>query len=193
MGFHRHGTPFRYGNRFQPGFRYWPHFHGHGWGHNRWRWPWLRPAWPQGPSSSSFVAWVQGRLAMVFGPVVPQDGVFGPETRGFVQRFQAQQGLPPTGDLDGTTVSALQTGASPEPPPPPPPPEPPPPPVFVAPPPPPPPDFVPPPPPRGGPPPRHVHRHAGPEPETEIAGGPADSVDRGRWVREGRRIVLLGA
>src|ERR1700728_3158550 len=77
------------------------------------RWPWLQGAtWSQDPVSSSFVAWAQRCLAIVFGPVVPQDGVFGPETRGFVEQFQAQHGLRATGDLDEATVSALQAAVS---------------------------------------------------------------------------------
>ena len=179
--------------RFRPFYRHGPYYGGHGpyygrWHHGRRRWPWLQvPFAASGPIASSFVAWAQSALATVFGPAVPQDGVFGPETRGFVQRFQAQQGLPPTGDLDGATVAALQAAVSPEPasPPPPPPPAPP---TFAAPPPMPPQDAQPaldvPLPPRD-------HRHAAPSQQGEVAAEPTEAPERGRWVREGGRIVLM--
>jgi peptidoglycan hydrolase-like protein with peptidoglycan-binding domain len=177
----------KYGYPFRPGYRYGPHFHRRHWGHYGHRWGWLhRPLWPQGPVSSPFVAWAQRSLATVFGPAVPQDGVFGPETRGFVQQFQAQQGLPATGNLEDATVAALQAAVNPPPPAPPPPPPEPPPPMFAAAPPPP----MPPP---EGPPPPHHHRPTGPGDHGEIAAGPTDSVERGRWVREHGRIVLIGA
>jgi len=100
-------------HRYRPWLRYGQRYRRH----RPYRWSWLhRPYSPDGPVSSSFVAWAQSVLAQVFGPVVPQDGVFGSETRGFVTQFQAQQGLPGTGDLDGATVAALQAvGVGPEP------------------------------------------------------------------------------
>jgi peptidoglycan hydrolase-like protein with peptidoglycan-binding domain len=185
MAFIRARSPFYHGYHFRPGFRYGPHSYGR---YGR-RWPWLHgPFLPHGPISSSFVAWAQSALATVFGPVVPQDGVFGPETRGFVQRFQTQQGLPPTGDLEGATVAALQAAGSPEPPPPPPPPpEPPPPPqVFSAPP-------APPPPPQDAPPPPPHHRQTAQTQQSEVGADRSGPPEQGRWVREGRRIVLMGA
>ena len=94
--FYHHRPGFRYRRRFYR--RHWPY-----------RWSWLHsPDSPEGPVPSPFVAWAQRVLAQVFGPIVPQDGVLGPETRRFVGQFQAQNGLPMTGDLDGATVSALQ-------------------------------------------------------------------------------------
>jgi hypothetical protein len=98
--------------RRRPGFRYGRRFYRH---QRPSRWSWLHgPYSPEGPASSPFVAWAQRVLAQMFGPSVPQDGVFGPETRQFVQQFQAQRGLPATGDLDDATVAALQAvGASP--------------------------------------------------------------------------------
>jgi peptidoglycan hydrolase-like protein with peptidoglycan-binding domain len=102
-GYFGHGPVVRFGLRAYRPFR---RYYGR-------RWPWLQGGgWSQGPASSSLVAWAQSCLATIFGPVVPQDGVFGPETRGFVQQFQAQQGLPTTGDLDQATVSALQAAVS---------------------------------------------------------------------------------
>jgi hypothetical protein len=93
-------------HRYRPGFRYGRRFYRH---HRPSRWSWLHgPYSPEGPVSSPFVAWAQSVLAQVFGPVVPQDGVFGSETRGFVAQFQAQQRLPSIGDLDDATVAALQ-------------------------------------------------------------------------------------
>jgi hypothetical protein len=89
-------------HRYRPWFRYGRRFYRR---HRPLRWSWLSP---EGPASSSFVAWAQSVLAQVFGPVVPQNGVFGSETRAFVAQFQAQRGLPATGDLDGATVAALQ-------------------------------------------------------------------------------------
>jgi peptidoglycan hydrolase-like protein with peptidoglycan-binding domain len=164
-------------------------FYGRYWGHYGRRWPWLHgPFAPPGPISSSFVAWAQSALASVFGPAVPQDGVFGPETRGFVQRFQSQQGLPATSDLDGATVAALQAAASPQPPP------------AEAPPPPAPPASAAPPPPQDAPPAQDVpppppaRRHSAPsQQQSELAAGPAEAPERGLWVREGGRIVLMGA
>jgi peptidoglycan hydrolase-like protein with peptidoglycan-binding domain len=184
-------APVYRGYHFRPGFRYGPHFYGRNWGHYRPRWPWIAhgPFFSHGPTSSSFVAWAQSALATVFGPAVPQDGVFGPETRGFVQRFQVQQGLPATSDLDGATLAALQAGANPQPPPAPP--EPPPPPRAFAPPPPPsppqdaPPDQVQPPP--------RAHHQTAQSGEQEIAGGQTDVMGRGRWVRHNGRVVLIGA
>jgi peptidoglycan hydrolase-like protein with peptidoglycan-binding domain len=94
--FYQHRPGFRYRRRFYK--RHWPY-----------RWSWLHsPDSPEGPVPSPFVAWAQRVLAQVFGPIVPQDGVLGPETRGFVAQFQAQQGLPSIGDLDDATVAALQ-------------------------------------------------------------------------------------
>ena len=168
--------------------RYWRHY-----GYGR-RWPWLHvPFAPAGPISSPLVAWAQSVLATVFGPAVPQDGVFGPETHGFVQRFQAQQGLPATSDLDGPTVAALQAAASPQPPSPPPPTAAP---AFAPPPqmPPPPEDAppaldVPPPPPAR----RHHAPPSQPSQQSEVAAGPAESSERGWWVRDRGKIVLMGA
>jgi hypothetical protein len=170
------------GYRLRPGFRYGPHFYGRYWGQYGRRW--------QGPISSAFVAWAQSSLATVFGSVVPQDGVFGPETREFVQRFQAQQGLPPTGDLDGATVAALQAVVSPQPPAQPSPPTepPPPPPAFAV----SPQDVLPPQPPPPTPLAPRVHRPAPPSGEAELAGVPAEAVERGRWLRDRGRIVLIG-
>jgi hypothetical protein len=101
-----------YRHRYRSGFRYGRRFYGH---HRPYRWSWLRdPYSPEGAVSSPFVAWAQSVLAQVFGPIVPQDGVFGSETRGFVAQFQAQQRLPSTGDLDDPTVTALHgVGAGP--------------------------------------------------------------------------------
>jgi hypothetical protein len=94
----------------RPGFRYRRRFYRRHWPY---RWSWLHsPDSPEGPVPSPFVAWAQRVLAQVFGPIVPQDGVLGPETRRFVGQFQAQNGLPTTGDLDGATVSALQAAAA---------------------------------------------------------------------------------
>jgi hypothetical protein len=94
------------------GRAYRPGYYGRGWGWRgyRRRWPWMYgpSAAPIGPVPSAGVAWAQQALAQIFGPVVPQDGILGPETRGFVARFQGQQGLPPTGDLDDATMAALQ-------------------------------------------------------------------------------------
>jgi Putative peptidoglycan binding domain len=99
-------------HRYRPWHRYGRRFYRR---RRPYRWSWLRRYSPEGPISSSFVAWTQSVLAQLFGPVVPQDGVFGPETRGFVAQFQAQQGLPATGDLDDPTVAALQAvGVGPE-------------------------------------------------------------------------------
>jgi len=172
--------PHFHSNRFRPFYRHGPYY-GRYWHHWRRRWPWLQvPFADSGPIASSFVAWAQSALATVFGPAVPQDGVFGPETRGFVQRFQAQQGLPPTGDLDGGTVAALQAAVSPQPASaPPPPPAPPMPPQDAQ-----PAQDVPPPPPRD-------HRHAAPSQQSEVAAEPTEAPERGRWVREGGRIVLM--
>jgi peptidoglycan hydrolase-like protein with peptidoglycan-binding domain len=83
------------------------------------RWHWAHAAVavaPLGPVPSATVTWAQQALAQIFGPLVPQDGILGPETRGFVARFQAQQGLPPTGDLDDATLSALQAATASPPP-----------------------------------------------------------------------------
>jgi peptidoglycan hydrolase-like protein with peptidoglycan-binding domain len=172
--------------RLQP----YPHgrYYGRHWGRYGRRWPWVHvPFAPPGPISSPFVAWAQSVLASVFGPAVPQDGVFGPETRGFVQRFQAQQGLPATSDLDGATVAALQAAASPQPPSAPPPTAAP---TFAAPPQMPPEDA---PPAQDVPPPSPARRHAPPSQQSEVAAGPAEAPERGRWVREGGRIVLMEA
>jgi peptidoglycan hydrolase-like protein with peptidoglycan-binding domain len=189
------GHSFRYG--YRPRFRYGSRFYGRRWPYYGRRWGWFHPRYvPEGPISSSFVAWAQTVLAQVFGPIVPQDGVFGAETHRFVGQFQAQQGLPTSGSLDGATVAALQAVTSPEPPPPPPPPpEPPPPPtpIFVAPPPPP----MPPPPSPPSPPPAHPRHQRAPGPppaeQGELAAGSTDVVERGRWVRHHDRIVVVGA
>ncbi len=209
-----------YRHRYRPGFRYGRRFYGrHG------RWPWLhRPYSPEGPVSSPFVAWAQRVLAQVFGPIVPQDGVFGPETHRFVVQFQAQQGLPTTGDLDDATVAALQAAVGPElatpipwrpepgmphgwhgepgmphprgrepamPQPGRTAPQPPPTPISaaVAPPPPMPPSS------QAPPHPHHVHPAGPPGPgeQRELAPGSAETSQRGRWVRDGRTIVLIGA
>jgi hypothetical protein len=186
----RHSYRYGYRPRFGFGSRYywrrWPRYGR--------RWNWLQsPYAPEGPVSSSFVAWAQGVLAQVFGPTVPQDGVFGPETHRLVAQFQAQQGLPASGSLDGATVAALQAVSSPpEPvmaPPPPPPPEPPPPPAPI---------VVGPPPPPKSPPPDRPHRYRAPGPQGpgeqgEVGHIPADSIQRGRWVRHHDGIVLIGA
>src|SRR5271157_768633 len=39
----------------------------------------------------------------------PIDGALGPETRNAIRSFQAHQGLPVTGQLDGRLISALQS------------------------------------------------------------------------------------
>ena len=161
--------------------------------YGRWSWP-RRPYWAQGPASWSLVAWAQQHLAVVFGPVVPQDGVFGPETRGFVQRFQMQQGLAATGNLDDATVAALQavisSGLPPMPPPPP---------GFG----PPPPDFGPPPPVFGPPPPgfglspappgepfgfSHPHRHRPPR-----GAPPVETHHHGPRPPDGPHVVVPAA
>ncbi len=94
-----------FGYRYRPGLPYGPRFYGRDWPYRSPRLP-LRYL-PEGPISSSFVAWAQRVMAQVFGPIVPIDGVFGLETHRFVVQFQAQQGLPTTGDLDDATVAAL--------------------------------------------------------------------------------------
>jgi Putative peptidoglycan binding domain len=92
------------------------------------------------PRVSQWVQWAQACLAQVVGPWVPQTGVMSKRTRKAIRIFQSQQHLPPTGMLDGTTVSALQSACSGQPaaapsaPPAPPPPPPAPPSVSVAPP-----------------------------------------------------------
>ncbi|MBV8835694.1 MAG: peptidoglycan-binding protein, partial [Myxococcales bacterium] len=168
--------PSHYFHSYRPFYRHGPYY-GHYWRHYGRRWPWFQPFGYSGPTSSSFVAWAQSVLATLFGPAVPQDGYFGPETRSFVQRFQAQQGMPPTGDLDGGTVAALQAASRPEPPMPAPPPVAPP--IFAAPQPMPPPDAppaqdVPPPPPV-----QRDHRHPPQSQESEIAAEPMGSPERG--------------
>jgi hypothetical protein len=213
---------YRWGHRQRPWSRayYRPRYYGHGWGTRgygrRWRWANTSPVVaPLGPVPSATVAWAQQALAQIFGPVVPQDGILGPDTRGFIAHFQAQQGLPPSGDLDDATLSALQAATAP----PPPVPEPPPPRVLVEPPPPPPPPaeiiagqpphhhrhpppamVVAPPGPPGiipGPPPPHHHGH--PPPGASEMGELDDSrtasreaAGRGRWIRKGERVILLG-
>ena len=235
--FHHHRPGFRYRRRFYR--RHWPN-----------RWSWLHsPDSPEGPVSSPFVAWAQRVLAQVFGPIVPQDGVFGSATRGFVGQFQDQYGLLTTGDLDGATVSALQAAVAgpelatpipwrpepgmprrwrPEPgvphgrhgddpgaahpgrreplmphpgrreppmaqaggrePPTPQPgrsaPQPPPSPISPA---------VPPSPSEAPAHPHHVHPPGPPGEEAELAPRSTRASKRGRWVREGGRIVLIGA
>jgi len=199
---------------------YRPRYYGHGWGWRGYgrRWGWAHP-WPavapQGPSAT--VAWAQQALAQIFGPVVPQDGFLGPETRGFVAHFQGQQGLPPIGDLDDATMSALQAATAPPPAPEPPPPLP----MMMGPPPPPPevtggqpphhhrrppPDILvappgpPPPAPPLGPPPAPPPHHGHPPPPGagevgELNGSPAasrEAAGRGRWIRKGERVILLG-
>jgi Putative peptidoglycan binding domain len=211
-------TPYHF-HGYRPRFRYGRRFYGRHWPY---RWHWLHR--PEGPISSPFVAWAQRVLAQVFGPIVPQDGVFGPETRRFVEQFQAQQGLPVTGDLDDATVAALQAAVGPELTPPiqwrlepgirhpegpelpmprpegrepamPNPgraaPRPPPTPISAA-------------APRPAMPPsssqtpphsHHPHPPGPPEPgeQGELAPGPAESAQRGRWIRYRGRIILMGA
>lgn len=197
---------YRGGYNYRPGSRsyYRPRYFRRGYG-GRWRWAHAYPL--PGPAPSSSVAWAQQVLTQIFGPVVPQDGILGPETRGFVARFQAHQGLAPTGDLDDMTMSALQAATTPPPREPPPPPpvlaEPPPPVVFAAardlpevvpgPPPhhdrPPPPEVIP------GPPPPHHHRPPPPGEARELDENPAalrGSEAHGRWIRRGERVILFG-
>jgi hypothetical protein len=225
-------------HRYRPGFRYGQGFHRR---HRPYRWSWLHRQYPpEGPVSSPFVAWAQRVLAQVFGPIVPQDGVFGSETRGFVGQFQVQRGLPTSGDLDDATVAALQAavagpelgtpipwrlepgmprGWRPEPgmphgrhgdpgaphrgrreppmpqaggrePPTPQPgrsaPQPPPPPISPA---------AAPSPSEAPAHPHHVHPPGPPGSgeEAELAPSSPQASKRGRWVREGGRIVLIGA
>ena len=160
------------------GRAYGPRYYGRGrgWRGYRRRWHWMHapPVVPLGPVPSAGIAWAQQALAQIFGPVVPQDGILGPETRGFVARFQAQQGLSPTGDLDDVTMATLQDATAPPPVMPPPLPEPPPP-IFGA---PPPPTFVPPPGPPGviPAPPRHQRR------DRPLPPGPPGSSPRRRAI-----------
>jgi peptidoglycan hydrolase-like protein with peptidoglycan-binding domain len=178
--------------------------------YGRWRWlhyPTALP-FPVGPSPSSVVAWAQQCLAQIFGPGVPQDGILGPETRGFLAQFQTQQGLPATGSLDDSTMAALQAAVTM---PPTPPPEPPPPEAATSPPPPrgplpgvppAPTAFIPPDPPRH----RHnLHPPAPPPPPPPPTAGEIGDIPQnssgaaqqaaahGRWVWHGGRVILIGA
>src|SRR5260370_37244178 len=83
---------------------------GKGGGDRRWPWRYGRSSgyYPAAQPASQWLLWVQGCLAQLIGPWVPQTGVMGPETRQALQTFQAQRQLPTTGLLDNDTVNALQ-------------------------------------------------------------------------------------
>ena len=102
--------------------------HG-GWGHGGWahggahsrrshwhhrsgrgRWPWLHIGSGFGDfqQDQQSVAWAQGCLSQLTGGTMEQSGVLDQATRGAISMFQTQQGLPATGMLDDTTLSALQ-------------------------------------------------------------------------------------
>jgi Putative peptidoglycan binding domain len=81
-----------------------------------------RPAFgPSADISSEFVSSIQSCLQQVVGAWVPQTGIMGPGTRRAIRIFQSQNGMPVTGLLDDTTVSAINSAcAAPAPPEPPP-------------------------------------------------------------------------
>jgi peptidoglycan hydrolase-like protein with peptidoglycan-binding domain len=109
----------RYGSAFSRFRQAWPGRYGKGYGYGQPGYGAVAsPAYggaepqsggaPQGALPPSWVAWAQSCLAQAVGPWVPQNGVMGKATRHAIRKFQKQQHLPPTGMLDGATISALQ-------------------------------------------------------------------------------------
>ncbi len=64
-------------------------------------------------SEASLVAAAQRTLAALGYDPGPADGVAGPRTRQALAAFQRDQGLPPTGILDGPTLAALRLAEAP--------------------------------------------------------------------------------
>jgi hypothetical protein len=127
----RHGHGFRHGGRsFGPGFG----FYGFGY---PWWWDWPYPGYAYYPNPDSYYGdpydgsiyygntddqprgngdarWssakaLQAELARrgyYHGSI---DGMLGPETRNAIRSFQAHQGLPVTGQVDGQLINALQS------------------------------------------------------------------------------------
>src|SRR5882724_4204391 len=60
------------------------------------------------PQPSAAVRDAQQRLSALGFYAGAVDGIWGPDTRAAVERFQLSRGLPVTGDLDQVTASALQ-------------------------------------------------------------------------------------
>ena len=121
-----------------------------------------------------------GALATVFGPGVPEDGVLVPRRVG-CSAISAQQGPPPTGDLEEPLVAALQAAVSPEPASPPPPSLPPAPLTFAA--------LLPTPPQDAQPAQERAASAArsssrGAKPRGAVAAGSTEALERGRWVCE---------
>ena len=66
----------------------------------------LNPLDHQTPDAG--VSGAQGRLRNLGYPVGPIDGIAGPRTQVAVAYFQADEGLPVTGDLDDATAGKLR-------------------------------------------------------------------------------------
>jgi len=86
-----------------------PHYHPHNrrflWHRRGRRWQKLDQSAQAAPDPQ--VQTAQQCLAQS-DPSVPQDGIMGPRTKHAIRAFQKQHQLPPTGMLDGATMSALQ-------------------------------------------------------------------------------------
>jgi peptidoglycan hydrolase-like protein with peptidoglycan-binding domain len=81
--------------------------------------PWRRHTWmgrsgfgPISTDGSEFVSSMQSCLQQVVGAWVPQNGAMGPGTRRAIRIFQKKSGMPVTGLLDESTVSALQSACA---------------------------------------------------------------------------------
>jgi hypothetical protein len=118
-GFRGRGGRFFHGRFFGPGFGYYGYGYGYPW------WGWDYPYYPyygyygydsyygdqyNGDSDARFNSprAVQAALAWRGYYSGRIDGVMGPETRSAIRSFQAQQGLPVTGQIDNRLIESLR-------------------------------------------------------------------------------------
>jgi peptidoglycan hydrolase-like protein with peptidoglycan-binding domain len=72
----------------------------------------LSPPSPAEAAPDDRVAIVQGALSRAAYGQITADGVFGPQTRDAIRRFQADHGLPLTGEIDDALIVELRAAGA---------------------------------------------------------------------------------